>query len=205
MRHVRNQSEKAIVSCGYYFPNAVELTLEDGFTTHLGSISANINRLLPLRRLTKLAIEIHYSSFIKLVELLYLMPNIHTLVLESMPLYGITKDGIEQNETFRVISNRNTIANVTFKDVCTLDQIQLLIALCPRVQHLTIHIRARDLEPFARSLFESASRHAHSLNSLSFTRASTCWLRKLDTLIQSDRLLDEHMLTHNGSTLHLWW
>ena len=205
VRHVRIQSEKAMVSCGHYFPNAIELTLEDGFTTHLGSISANLNRLLPLRQLTKLVIEIHYFSFVKLIELLYSMANIHTLVLESMPLYGITKDSIEQNETFRVISNRNTITNITFKDLCTLDQIQLLIALCPRVQHLTIHIRARDLEPFARSLFKSASHHAPSLNSVSFRRASSCWLRKLDMLIQSERLLNEHMLTHNDSTLHLWW
>ena len=205
VRHVRIQSERAMVNCAHYFPNAIELTLEDGFSSRLGLISFTLSRLFSLRQITKLVIEIHYFSFMKLIELLYLMPNIHKLVLESIPLYGLTRDVIELNETFQLVSNLNTITDVVIKDVCTLDKVQLLVALCPRVQHLTINVRARDLKPIVRSLLESRSRHTLSLNLLSFSRASASWLSKLRGLIQSDGLLNDPTLIQNGSTLNLWW
>ncbi|CAF1406898.1 unnamed protein product [Rotaria sordida] len=146
VHHVHIRSEKAMINYMNYFPNATELTLEYSMSVCRDSISTTLNNILPIRQLTKLVIGFHYFSLIKITELLYFMPNIQTLVLESMPLYGNTNEDIEQNKTFQLVSNQNTIRDVTLKEVCTLDKIQLLLKLCPRMQHLAIETRARDLE-----------------------------------------------------------
>jgi len=59
-----------------------------------------------------------------------------------MPCYKKRNDyaSIEESENFQFVSSTNaTIKNVTYDDVCKLEQIKLLVALCPRMECLTIN------------------------------------------------------------------
>jgi hypothetical protein len=133
------------------------------------------------------------------------MPNIHILELDSISLFGNTIQNIEQNESFRLVSNRNSIAVVTIHDLCTLEKIQLLIDLCPRMRSLEFHTLKKNSQLIARFLIENTKRNAHPLNALCFLQAGQYWYRKLNALIQSEALLNDYMLKQFGDSLHLWW
>jgi hypothetical protein len=151
-----------------YFPNATELTFEDGFSTTRDSIETNLNRIIPLKQLTKLVIECHHFSFIKMIDLLSFTPNMHTLIFTSMLFDTNDYMSIEQSETFRFVSNTNMISDVTFEERCTLEKLRLLVTLCPRLQHLTIQTCLKNLKPMIRFLLERTNQNTNSLSSLCF-------------------------------------
>jgi hypothetical protein len=179
--------------------------LEDGFSTTRNSIGTILSRIIPLKQLTKLVIECHHFSFIKMIDLLSFTPNIHTLIFESMPFYRNDYISIEQSETFRFVSNTNMITDVTFKERCSLEKLRLLLALCPRLQYLTIQTFMKDLGPMTRFLLERTNQNTRHLFSLCFLRAYNNWYEKLRTLINSETLLDDYMLKLLGAKLYLWW
>ena len=193
------------MNCMNHFPNATELTFEDGFSTTRHSFSMILSRIVPLKQLSKLVLECHHFSFMKLIELLCVTPNIHTLVFQSMPFYRDDYMSIQNNETFRLVSTTNKITNVTFKDARTLEKTRLLIDLCPQLQYLTLTTRMKHLESVTRFLLESTSKNTGHLCSLCFLEASNNWVGHVTNLINSETLLDDYMLKLVGSKLHLWW
>jgi hypothetical protein len=205
VHHLCIPSEEDVIICQNYFPNTTELTLENGFSTTRDSIASIINPIIPLKQLTKLVIECHHFSFIRVIELLRNSPNIQTLILESMPLYKKDRMSIQQSETFRLLSNTNTITDVTLKDKCTLDRIEMIIALCPRLQHFTLDTHMKDMESLIRLLLEKSQQNTCHMFSLCFSRATKHWYQKLEALIKSETLLDDYMLKLVGSELYLWW
>jgi hypothetical protein len=202
---VNIQNENALINCNHYFPNTTGLTLGANFTRHRDSVFTTLNNIIPLKQLTKLNIELRNFPFTKIIELLCFMPNIHILGMHSMSLHENTIEFMAQNDNFRLLSNRNTITVVTIREICTLDKIQLLIDLCPRVQHLAFDTLTKNFQPIARFLLEKTKRNAHPLNALCFLAAGQYWHRKLNTMIQSETLLNDYMLKQFGKSLHLWW
>jgi hypothetical protein len=205
VQHLYIQSEKTMMNCIHYFPNAAELTFKDGFSATRASLSSILNRIIPLYQLTKLVIECHHFSFKKMIELLRFTPHLHTLIFESMPFYKNDSMSIEESETFRLVSNTNTITEVTFKDKCTLEKLQLLLTLCPRVQHLTINILVRNLDSITRFLLNKTNPNTRRLCLLCFSRATSNWLDKLDSLISSETLIDDYTLNLVNSKLYICW
>jgi len=183
----------------------MELTFEDSFSTNHTSVAIILNRIIPLKQLTKLVIKCHYFSFKKLIELLYFTPNIRVLVFESMPFYKNDFMSIEQSEKFRLVSNTNNIIDVTFTDKCTLEKLKLILALCPRLQYLTINTLVRDLESITRFLLDKTNQNTRHLFSLCFSQAYNNWFEKLEALIKSETLLNDYILKLIDSKLYLWW
>jgi hypothetical protein len=202
--HVYIQSEKSVIGCMHYFPNVTKLNFENRFSTTRDSIPIILSRIIPLKQLTKLGIECNHFSFIKMIQLLSFTPNIHTLTITSMPLYKNDYLSIQENETFRLVSNTNTIKDVTFKEKCTSEKLKLLVALCPRVQHLTINIFLKDMESIARFLLEKNNQNTAHLLLLCFSRASTNYFQNLEALIKSGTLASGSMLKLVDSKLYLW-
>ncbi|CAF3658057.1 unnamed protein product [Rotaria sp. Silwood1] len=205
VRHVYVQNEKGVINCMNYFPNATELTLKYNMSVCRDSILKTIKNILPVQQLTKLVIETHYFSLIKISKLLYFMPNIQILALKSIPLYGYTYEDIEKNKIFQIVSNRNTIRDVTLEETSTLDKIQLLLKLCPRMQHLSLETRAKNLKAIIRLLFDETNRNVHPLNSLCLLGASECWQQKIYRLVQSENLNITYTVKYIRSNLWLWW
>ncbi|CAF2043339.1 unnamed protein product [Rotaria magnacalcarata] len=205
VHHLHIESENESINCMNYFPNVTELTFEDGFSTNSHSFSTILNRIIPLKQLSKLVLECHHISFMKLIELLRFTPNIHTLVFQSMPFYRDDYMSIQHNETFQLVSTTNKITNVTFKDACILEKARLLIALCPQLQYLFIKTRMKYLESITRLLLESTNKNTGRLCSLCFLEASNRWLKTVSDLIIYEMLLDDYMLKLVDSKLYLWW
>jgi hypothetical protein len=210
VHHVRIDSAEDMIICQNYFPNTTELTLGNGFSTTRDSIANILNPIIPLKQLTKLVIECHYFSFIRVIDLLRNSPNIQTLILETMPLYKNNCMSIQQSETFRLLSSTNTITDVTLKGRCKLDKIELIIALCPRLQRFTLDTHRKDMESLVRLLLEKSKQNTSHMFSLCFSNASfssesnDCY-QKLEALMKSETLLDDYMLKLVDSDVYLWW
>jgi hypothetical protein len=187
------------------FPNATELYLRAGFFTLCPSLGIVLGRIVPLKQLTKLVVQCHRFPFIKLLDLLCFTPHIHTLIFQSMSLYGHNYRSVEQSESFQRVSTTNTITHVTCKNRCTLEKVKLLIALCPRVQHLAINTLVKTLKPITRFLLDKSNQNTCHLCLLCFTRVSGTWFELLDKLVKSEKLLDDHNLKSIDSGLYLWW
>ncbi|CAF0784327.1 unnamed protein product [Adineta steineri] len=205
VKHLQIHSEKQTNTCKYYFPNVTTLTFKDGFKNTQNSIAFNVNRVFPLKQLTKLIIQCDYLSLTKLIELLHWTPHIHTLEFESMPLYGVTYNSTQHNQLFQLVSSRNIIRNVTFKRRCTFEKLQILVALFPQTQHLTVNIQAKDLKSCVRFLLEKTNRNTRNLYSICLAWVSANWVAKLKMLIDSEKLLDNYTLKLFDMDLYLWW
>lgn len=205
IRQIDIYHEKTISTCSNYFPNTEEIHFKSGFSASCSPIASLLHRIVPLKQITKLIIECHHFSLKKMIDLLSSASNIHTLTFQSLPLYKDASLLLEQNESFRNLSERNNIKYVTFKDRCSLEKVKLLVALCPRVQYLSIHTFARTVEPVIRFVLDRNNGNTRHLSSLNFTRASKIWLVRVDQLLKSERLLDDYTLNSSDAHLHMWW
>ena len=204
VKHVRIQSEESIFNCRNYFSNAIELTFEDSFSTNHYSIATELNCTIPLKHITKLNIESCYFTLEKLVGLLYFIPNIHTLVLKTIRVNINNYASIQQNANFRLISNTYNITNMTIEAPCKLKKIQLLIALCPRLQTFKIAPDMQSSESIIRFILDKTNPNTRHLFSLCFSRMNNKWLNKSKLFIESETLLDNYLLKIVNQELHLW-
>ena len=150
-------------------------------------------------------IECTRFFFDKLVDLLSFTPNLHTLIFESIPVQTSDCLSIDQNEDFRRVSETNMIRYVTFRNKCTLDKVELLVALCPRIQHLSIRTSTRTAEPITRFLLDKNNANTRQLCLLCFLRAGKAWSKRFTRFIESESLLTDYTLKSTGSELYLWW
>ncbi len=207
VQHVRIPSKESITNCRNYFPNAVQLTFDDNFSAPPASVVTTLNRIIPLKQLTKLTIKCDRFSVHKVIKILCHSPSIHTMILKSMPFYQKVNDytSIKESKDFQIVSNTNVIKIVTCEAECTLEQIKFLVTLCPRIEHLIIDTLSRNLKPMTQFLLNKTNQNAHHLCSVCFSRACNNWLEKLDTIIKSETTLDDYMLKQVGWKLYLWW
>ena len=128
----------------------------------------------------------------------------------------------------------NSIVNVTIRGPCTIQQIRLLIRLCPRVKSLEIEVDEEQLEPVVRFLLLaktmvdcSASLELITIDlssKPSFFKDWNCWQRaffslfslcffnpkpgmeqKLQRMIHREKLLNDHSIGSVFNYLYLWW
>ncbi|CAF1075098.1 unnamed protein product [Rotaria sp. Silwood1] len=205
VRHVHIQNKKAMINYNYYFPNVIALTIDDDFTKSCDSFSTILGNIIPLKQLTKLIIECSQFSFREIIELLCFMPNIHTLIFLSMPKFKGKYHIIKPSEKFQLLSNINTITDMTIIGSLKFEENHLLINSCQHLQHLVINTTIDDLELDIRLL--SNKYHCHTLHycSLCILNATTYWAVKVKLLIQSEKLLNNYKLKLVGSNLYLWW
>ncbi|CAF1049228.1 unnamed protein product [Adineta steineri] len=205
VQHLQIDDANETIDCKYYFPNVTTLTLGYGFSRTRKLIASNLNHIIPLKQLTKLVIKSRYLSLTKLIEVLRFTPHIRTLIFESILLYRVNYNSIQQNETFQLVSNTNMITNVTLKQTCNLDKIQLLVALFPRIQHLTIDHDMKDLQSTVRFLLKKTNQNTSQLCSIRLLSTRESWLTRLRTFIESETLITDYKLKKINTDIHLWW
>jgi hypothetical protein len=205
IQHVCIHSTNMIKQSLDKFPNATKLTFCETFEVPRDSIAIDLNRNLPLKQLTKLIVECHHFSFEQLIELLQFTPNAHTLKLDSIVLYRTNCLSIEQNELSQLVSKTNTIIKVTIRKEITLEKIQLLTTVFPRMEYLNINLFKDDLEPIARFLLSKHNNKTRYLSSLCISKQRNDLVTTLKSLIKSKKLLRDYVLKVINRKLYLWW
>ena len=207
VQYIDIKSKQSIVNCNNYFSNATQLIFNDILSTSHTTVASTLSLIVPLKQLTKLIIECNQFSFRKLIKILRYAPNIHVLELRSMVWYEKKNryTSIRQSEDFQIVSQTNTITNITCDTERTIDQIKLLVALCPRIQYFATNTLIRDLEAIVRFLLDKDNQNTRHLHSLHLTRDHCNFFDKINSLIKTESLFDDCTLIKSDLDVYLWW
>lgn len=203
VRHLIIYDELMIDNCLKYFPNIKKLTLDDRCSINSQwYTNDNFRCIVPLTQITKLNINKCRSNFVDIVNILYSMPNIHTLKFRSITLSIEDRQSLVQSETFRLVSKHNKINHITVYDSCAIGAVKLLIKSFPRLEHLTLYTTSPALDEHVPSLLSTTT---HQLRSLSMSSMVKKRMEKLKILIESKKLSNDYSLKTINNTLYLWW
>ena len=204
VRHVRIMSEKPIDNCIYHFSNATELTLQNNSSGRSDWLIITLKQMIFLQNLSKLEITSLNYSFEKLIELLLLTPNIVTLKINCIMLDAKDINTFENNETFQTVSNMNIIKNVTVTQIIRLEEVELLLILCSRMEHFAIercHNRAASIVQLVSSKNNDIAQHLISFHILINDQS---YLNRLDILQRANKLLNDCIIKLVSNQLYLW-
>lgn len=197
---------ESLNDCNNYFPNSTELTLSfKSINKNRNNLSIMLNRILPLKQLTKLVFDIYHYQFKILFELLQCASNVQTLTLNCTSLCESSFILIQQYETFQLVSRTNKIINLIITTECTLEVTKLLVNLCPQLQHLTINISKNHFVATLRFLLSKSVRH---LFSLCIQHVSEDEMLILNELTKPEKLSNHYFMKVSGvsqDTVYLWW
>jgi hypothetical protein len=112
-------------------------------------------------KLTHFSVQCPDFGFAQLIEVLNHLPNVHSLILYANTSY---LSG-EQIQSIDFLSNKNRIVNVTIRGRCKIQQIHVLMNICPRVKCLEIEIEEDQLELIVRFLLLDKTTNNHHLDS----------------------------------------
>jgi len=205
--HLEIQDEKAIINCAKYFPNASELTLcyFDQFQHVPPTI---LNSIIPLKQLTKLVIVYCNGSFSKIIELLCCTPNLHTFSINPKLCIGQNIELRQPSEAFQLISKTNNITKLNIIDECRLEEVNYLVHLCPRLQHITL-IKVNDqLESILLFLLSKDNDKISHLHSICIQTWCETYFEKVKSLLKSENLFDVSSIMVGQlifSRIYLWW
>jgi hypothetical protein len=132
-------------------------------------------------------------------------PNIHTLKFYSILLYRTDSVSIQQNDIFQLVSNTNAVTILTIDKEVTLEKIQLLVTLFPRLEYLTINLYKETLESIVRFLSSKSNNNIRYLSSLCISKQRPDLIKKLRLLLQSEKLFNDYILNSIHRKLYLWW
>ena len=191
-------NKDAMEQCQTHFLNANELTLTRSFAIAHTWITNDLARVIPLKQLTQLTVEYHHFPFERLLKLLHLAPNLHNLKLHSILFKPIDFVYVNQYTEFQSISNMNTVTNLAVSRKMTLQEIQRLTILFPRLESLTINLHQHAVEPILQFLFSKFDKKNRNLSSL-------CILETESFPFQSERTLHHCSRKGIASKLYLWW
>ncbi len=199
------QGEEAMTTCVYYFRNVTKLTLSNTFSGSRVWLGPILKRVVPLKQLTTLVIECCDFSFEQFIKLLHSTSNIHTLIYDCQSINETNSMSIQQSEMFQLVSNTNSIRNLTIKERYSSENIKLLVALCPRMQHLTIDISSLHLESMVQFILSKSKTDIPQLCSLCTKNTRKSMVGVLKNLIESEELLDNYLIKHIDSGAYFWW
>jgi hypothetical protein len=132
-------------------------------------------------------------------------PNIHTLKFYSILLYRTDSVSIQQNDIFQLVSNTNAVTILTIDKEVTLEKIQLLVTLFPRLEYLTINLYKEDLESIVRFLSSKSNNNIRYLSSLCISKQRPDLIKKLRLLLESEKLFNDYIRNSIHRKLYLWW
>ncbi|CAF4374053.1 unnamed protein product, partial [Adineta steineri] len=140
-----------------------------------------------------------------LVKLLSVAVNIHTVKLEDISNHEINPVIIQKNEIFQLVSEKNVIKNLTLTYERSLEKVELLLALCPRLQHFALH---HDFGPFLirliRLILSKTNNDNRHLSSLCISKEIDETKETLKMVIENDKLLDDYMVECIDNKVYLW-
>jgi hypothetical protein len=204
-KNVHICSRKATNNCLNYFPNATELTIDYYFKISDDLISRILNRIVPLKQLTKLIIKCYDFTFEQIVSLLRFTPNLHTLKLGLLSMHKTNLKLMKQNENFQYVSNRNKIKNLEMRTSCTLEQIPLIVTLFPKLEYLKTGMNRKEIGEITRYLLSKNNIETRHLYFLCISEIAKICLKELNMLIKTENLLDVYFIKFVNRDLYIWW
>ncbi|CAF3373823.1 unnamed protein product [Rotaria socialis] len=205
-RVVTIEGNRAAAHCSIKFPRATELALTlCGDGEHLSSIG-DLSRMIPLEQLTRIGFYWEHVGITHLLELLHLAPNVHSLSLLSDQWFG----GIGRN----FVTEHNVIGNNKIRKVSvdtedldlTLEEIQLLMRMCPCVQYLDLRIEKEQCVSIVEFLLlRNAANNNHiPITLMSFRPVFYEMDQEVRSMIDRDQRFCNYSIKNDRRKMYLW-
>ncbi|CAF1375082.1 unnamed protein product [Rotaria sp. Silwood1] len=210
VQFVKIEEYEDIINCKYDFPNATELTILYCYEKqNQNFLLTSFNNIIPLKQLTKLVIDSYSNSFIEIIELLLLSPNIHIFQIDLVSLEYSDLISIENSETYQLLSKTNNIIQMIIMLDCTLEIIKFFINLFPRLQYFTMRISNDNIKPVLSLLFSKDNYNTQNLFSLCIKHMSDEEFDILKNFIGLEKLFDVYLTRVKrdmyDDKVYLWW
>ena len=128
-----------------YFKNVTELRLSaQSFHSNV-SLACELQGIIPLTKLTSLAINIREFPVETLLDLLTFVPLLRTLEFKGQQVTQSEADSWMNTPLFESISTKNSIRILNTGYRTSIPNIKLLIALCPKAKQLVANTRPRQM------------------------------------------------------------
>ncbi|CAF1523883.1 unnamed protein product [Rotaria sp. Silwood1] len=205
VKHLYIASKEIDDNCVNYFPNVNELSIKNKFKTSGDSIIAILHRMIPLKQLTKLVIESHLFPMEDIMNLLRFTPNVHTLSLNLYILDNFNINSNKQKEICQYVLKKNKIQNLILNLKCLLSEIQFIMFLFPRLEHLKARMERKEIGQIIQFLLSNAYNKTRNLCYLCILKAPKICLKETKILIESKNLLNDYSIKYIDRDVHLWW
>ncbi len=185
------------------------LTIVDLLTSDTNQPFMDIIRpILLLTSITGLNITCNQIFIRLLIELIHLLPNLDYLIVRSLAMIQPRCLSVEEVKTLRLVSDNNKITKVKLQQMTEFAQIQFIINLCPRLQHLEVTcINDIDPEMFLRFIFMKNTKFIPNLCSLCFciSNLNEDLFGKLQKIIQLEKLHHDYTIKRSNNRIYLRW
>jgi len=95
----------------------------------------------------------------------------------------------------------NEIKNFDLHESCTLEYIQIIVNLFPRLEYFKTGLHRKEIEPIARFLFLKTN----NLVFLCISYTAKIHLKKLEMFIKKENLLEDYFIDLVDYDLYIWW
>ncbi|CAF3005375.1 unnamed protein product [Rotaria sp. Silwood2] len=161
--------------------------------------------MIPLKQLTKLVTEHFNFSFEELVKFLPFTPNLCTLKLNYLSVKNINLNLIKESQIFQYVSSTNKIKNLDLRDCDSLNQVQLIVNLFPRLESLKIGMNKKEIEEIIKFLLSKSNIKTQHLFLLCISNVSRIYPKQLKVFIKSENLLQDYRVEYLNEDIYLWW
>ncbi|CAF1376482.1 unnamed protein product [Adineta steineri] len=205
---INMKNRNIVANFPFQFPRVTELELTDNYyTINIDSFIDNLSHIFILTKITYLEISFNNILLNNFVKLLNRMPNIQKLILYVQLSSEMEVPSDQQINTVDLVCNNN-VRNVGIHGELALATVQLINNLFPRMECLEISNGEDTLISLVRTLLSNRINNSH-LFSLVFYGADDddddALIKKLKTMIDNEKLLDNYDIEHRQFQLCLWW
>jgi hypothetical protein len=197
-----------VPNCSIQFTRATALTLQKLCAEGKDQFITNLNHCVPLTQINDLHINYDNVNTDMLIEILCYMPNLDSLTLYYCQLQHVLTRSARQEDQIAHLVSTNKITKVVIRGSVknTLEDLQFLVNLCPRIEDLEILFNEDTLEYIAQIV---SSKHISSsihLFSLLIRNINPAMVEKFRTMIGYDNILhNDYTFEHINNFLSLWW
>jgi hypothetical protein len=188
-----------------YFPNAIELTITHSFGATDGITPKILNRIIPLKNLTKLVIKCYGFPLEEVINLVHFTPNLHTLKFNLLCFNKIKTNVIQQSAIFQYVASTNKIKYLDLHDQCPLERVQFIVKLFPKLGYLKIGMKKKETNEIVRFILSNNNIHAGPLSFLCMSQVPKRCFKELNMLIKLENLVDDYSIKFVERDLYLWW
>ncbi|CAF0829626.1 unnamed protein product [Rotaria sordida] len=162
-----------------------------------------IHFISSLAEITCLYIEFQYFSIDIIIQFLYRLPHLNSLTIVIMFSNQKIQLTEEQINMIHTISNMNQIIKMNIEQIFELNQIDILINLCPRMKYLNVQCKNYiDLEYIIRLILMKKNSNLYFL-CFSIPNADERMVKRLQTMIDLKELLVNYTIQHCHNKIYL--
>jgi hypothetical protein len=165
----------------------------------------NINRIVPLEKLTKLVVECDYLCISALFKTLNDAKCIQSLKLARYEILDTQFPLIKQVDNDHAMSNRNNVVQLIIRSVCTLEQLQFIMNIFPHIKCLQLNIAYTDYQSIIKFLLlEHRNNNPHLFSlCLNILDSNDETVENFKTLIDNEKLLIDYAIAYSNNKVHI--